>query len=372
MKKKISEGIENFILFIILLVLIQTFLEDLAVMLSWSWPVRKTLVFSGFGFDLFFTLEFLTRYFAALKKGKGIRYLVKERGWIDFLASMPLLLFSSGPAVLAILRGTAFMSAAGMLNILKVVKTVRIARILRLLRILKVFKKIKFVHSSMAQRHLTRIITTVISSLVLSLTAVSFLLAVIRLPDVEADFVEKHRSLAETTGSLLDSGLLPELSGYYFGDQKSVLIVRNSEGTVYSRYDNRHYRQWYGPSDYGYVRSGDMEVFYSLKPLDIRQARDNLLIFLSILAMLTILMLGYSPHFAITVTDPVNIMVRGLSDSSYNLEVLIPEDLAKDDIFQLAKLYNEEYLPLKARTSSSEDGSNLALKMEDFDDLLKT
>ena len=166
--------IENFILFVIFMVLVQTFLEDLAVILSWSWSVRKILIITGFGFDLFFTMEFLTRYFSALKKGKGIQYFVYQRGWIDLIASLPLLLLSSGPAVISLIAGGAFVTGAGMLNMLKVVKTVRIARILRLLRLLKVFKKIKFVHSSMAQRHLTRIITTVISSLVLALTAVFF------------------------------------------------------------------------------------------------------------------------------------------------------------------------------------------------------
>ena len=147
--------IENCILFVIFLVLVQTFVEDLAVLLSWSWGVRRTLIISGFAFDLFFTLEFLVRYFAALKKGRGLTYMVHERGWVDLVASLPLLLLSSGPAVLALSTGGAAAGAGGFLNILKVVKTVRIARILRLLRLLKVFKKIKFVNSVMAQRHMT-------------------------------------------------------------------------------------------------------------------------------------------------------------------------------------------------------------------------
>jgi len=371
MKEKTKDLIENFILFVILLVLIQTFLEDMAVILSWSWGIRKILVFTGFGFDLFFTVEFLTRYFSAIKRGEGIKYVLKERGWIDLIASMPLLLLSSGPAVVSILEGSAFIGAAGMLNILKVVKTVRIARILRLLRLLKIFKKIKFVHSAMAQRHLTRIITTVISSLVLSLTVVSFLLTLFHSSDADLDFVKKHESLISTAVDLQDKDLLTFYGDSLFESQDSVLIVRTGEGTVYSRYNNRHYSQWYGPSDYGYVRQGNMELFYNLKPIYVGEAIHNLLIFLSILLMLGVLMLFYSPHFAMTVTDPVNIMIKGFSDSSYNLEVLIPKDLSEDDIFQLARLYNEEYLPLKARNSTSENASNLSLKLEDFDDLLK-
>ena len=370
MKEKTSSAIENFILFIILLVLVQTFMEELAVVLSWSWSIRKTLIFTGFGFDLFFTLEFLVRYFSALKKGEGLRYLLKRQGWIDLIASMPLLLLSSGPALISVLEGHAFIGAAGMLNILKVVKTVRIARILRLLRLLKFFKKIKFVHSSMAQRHLTRIITTVISTMVLSLTLITFLVHLVDIPSAANDFVSKHEALIQTASDLKEKDLLTWYGNSLFEGQDSVLIVRSSEGTIYSRYRNSEYRSWFGPSDYGYVQQGDLEIFYSLKPLFAGESADNLIIFMAILVMLILLMLLYSPHFAMTVTDPINIMAKGFRESSYNLEVLIPEDLKEDDIFRLAKLYNEEYLPMKARNNSSESGSSLELKLEDFDDLL--
>ncbi len=371
MKEKTSNAIENFILFIIFLVLVQTFLEDLAVLLSLSWNVRKTLIFTGFGFDLFFTCEFLVRYFSALKKGRGTRYFIRERGWIDLIASLPLLLLSSGPAVISVLEGSAYIGAAGMLNILKVVKTVRIARILRLLRLLKIFKKIKFVNSPMAQRHLTRIITTVIASLVLALTAGSFLLAQFDTADAETRYVESHEAILDTAVDLKENDLLTWYGSSLFENQKSILIVRNEEGTIYSRETNSFYRTWYGPSDYGYVSKGGMEMFYSMKPIYVGESKSNLMIFMAILVMLTVLLLFYSPHFAITVTDPLNIMIKGFSDSSYNLEVLIPKDLEEDGIFRLSRLYNEEYLPMKARNNSRETGSNLTLKLEDFDDLLK-
>ncbi|MDA3957906.1 ion transporter [Oceanispirochaeta sp.] len=367
---KLKESIENIILFVIFLVLVQTFTEDLAVFLGWSWDIRRTLVFTGFAFDLFFSVEFLVRYFASLKKGNTLHYMIRERGWVDLVASLPLLMLSSGPAVLALMQGSAFVGAAGMLNILKVVKTVRIARILRLLRLLKVFKKIKFVNSPMAQRHVTKIITTVVSSFVLTMTAASFILAIVPVKDVEKDFIEKHRVMAQTAdrlaGSVGDRALIEEFEEY-----ESVLILRTSEGTLYTRYDNDFYKKWYGPSDYGYIRSGGVELFYNLKPLHAGGAGDNLLIFVSILLMLIILMVTYSPHFALTVTDPVNIMLRGMSDSSYNLEVLIPDEYESDGVYRLARQYNEEYLPLKARNSDMEQGANLALKVDNIEDLFK-
>jgi hypothetical protein len=197
-------------------------------------------------------------------------------------------------------------------------------------------------------------------------------ISLVQTPSAENDYINKHEALIRTAADLEEKNLLASYGKSLFDVQDSVLIVRNEEGTIYSRYSNREYRKWFGPSDYGYVRSGDLEIFYSMKPLFGGESAANLMIFLSILMMLTMLMLLYSPHFAITVTDPINIMAKGFRDSSYNLEVLIPADLKEDDIFQLAALYNEKYLPLKARSTSRESGSSLELKLEDFEDLLKS
>ncbi len=365
---KPKDFIENFILFVIFLVLIQTFLDDFSVAMCWSWHARKVLVFSGFAFDLFFSLEFLIRYFAALSRGKAVHYIYREQGWIDFLAAFPLLFFSSGPAFLSVLQGGVFLGAGGFLNVLKVVKTVRIARVLRLLRLLKVFKKIKFVNSRMAQRHVTRIVTTAISSFVLTMTAVSFLGSMFPVLSREDEFMGKQEETARIAQLLLDEGKLARMQSEFKNDA-SVLIIQNSQGSLYSRYDNAYYNYWFGHGDYGTVKAGDIILFYSLKSVYARESVNNLIVFFSIIGMLLILMLSYSPHFAMTITDPVNIMYRGLSDPSYNLEVLIPGEFRDDDVFRLAGEFNREYLPLKAR--NTEETGGLALKVDDIDELFK-
>ncbi len=365
---KPRDFIENCVLFVIFLVLIQTFLDDLSVVMSWSWPARRMLIVSGFVFDLFFSLEFLIRYFAALGKGRGIHYIYREQGWIDFLAAFPLLFFSSGPALLSVLQGGVFMGAGGFLNVLKVVKTVRIARVLRLLRLLKVFKKIKFVNSRMAQRHMTRIVTTAISSFVLTMTLVSFLSSFFPVLNGEEEYMKKQEDSARIAQFFWDGGEPGRISGE-FKDDESVLIIQGPRGSLYSRYDNAHYRYWFGPGDYGTVKAGDIILFYSLKSLYARESVNNLIIFFSIIGMLLLLMLSYSPHFAMTITDPVNIMYQGLSDPSYNLEVLVPGEFQSDDIFRLAREYNREYLPLKAR--NTRDSGGLVLKVDNIEDLFK-
>lgn len=89
--------LENIVVVAILLVLVQTFLEDYAVIAGWSWDIRRVLLFTGFGFDLFFTVEFLTRLYVSFVNRRAGRYFWHERGWIDLLASIPLLLLNSGP-----------------------------------------------------------------------------------------------------------------------------------------------------------------------------------------------------------------------------------------------------------------------------------
>ena len=46
--------LESVVVVAILLVLVQTFLEDFAVLSDWIWSSRRILVITGFAFDLFF------------------------------------------------------------------------------------------------------------------------------------------------------------------------------------------------------------------------------------------------------------------------------------------------------------------------------
>ena len=348
MGKKNRNFMESIVLVVIVLVLIQTFLDDLSVISGWSWDIRKILIFTGFGFDLFFTAEFLLRFFDALLKRKVKIYFLFERGWIDLAASIPLLILNSGPSVYALLTGTVFAGSVKMLNILKVVKAVRIARILRLLRLLKIFKQIKFADSVMTQRHSTRIITTIVTSLILVVTLSSLLFSFVSINDTEDKFSQAQFSTAGFISSEPESIEAKNIFTDYCENQTSLLIVKKGALTLYSRFSDSYYLKYYGPSDYNNVKLNGYEFFFDLKPVQKRQARESLIYFIIILAMIMAIMITYSPHFAITVSDPVNVMIKGLSEKSYNLEVSIPENLKKDDIFILAQKFNEEYLPLKA------------------------
>src|SRR5690606_27697147 len=60
---------ESLLTLAIVWVLLQTFLEDFSIVLGWSWPIRRVLVFTGLFFDVFFTVEFVLRYVAAVSQG---------------------------------------------------------------------------------------------------------------------------------------------------------------------------------------------------------------------------------------------------------------------------------------------------------------
>ena len=250
MDKKITDFLEGLVILIIILVLIQTFLEDLSVLLAWTWSSRRVLLITGFFFDLFFTVEFLIRTYSALSRGDLKRYLGQGLGWIDFLASVPLLILSSGPGMVMVLSGSGILfSGGGVLNILKIVKTVRIARILRLLRVLKIFKQIKNVNSIMAQRHLMKITATSVSTLVLTLFFFNLIAGTVGMPQAGKILEEQYRGTMTSFTSLRKTGGTAEAAASASRQQPDLLIIKEGETTLYSRYDNDYFGLNFGPGE---------------------------------------------------------------------------------------------------------------------------
>jgi hypothetical protein len=63
-------------------------------------------------------------------------------------------------------------------------------------------------------------------------------------------------------------------------------------------------------------------------------------------------------------------MRRGLEETDYNLEVKVPARYQGDDVFELARLYNEKYLPLKDRTQNQDGESVIQLDLGDVSRIL--
>jgi len=370
-RNPVADLLESIVTVIIVLVIIQTFLEDFAVVQGWSQQRQRILLFTGFFFDLFFTVEFLVRLYNSMTRRAAAKYLFRERGWIDFLASVPLLMLSSGPPVLAYLFAeTAILGFGGILNMLKLIKAIRIARILRLLRIVKIFRSIKYADSPMAQRHMARIITISTTIIVFCFAGYSILGEAVPTVGVDssAHAVEQHltakieESDAETVRD--DLGILGEYAS----------IIRRGGETMHARYDTSYYRENFQVGDYALKRRGETEVIFDrriiMEALAKSRAWQNLFFFGVVVLMIMVYLVFYSPHFALTVSDPIHVMYRGLSERDYNLEVKIPEPYAEDDVFRLADAYNEVFLPLKDRTQEVEAPEQSELKLDDIKDIL--
>jgi hypothetical protein len=364
--------LESLVIAAILLVLVQTFLEDYAVLSGWNVDIRNKLLLAGFFFDLFFTIEFLIRFYYALMGRRVGRYLTLERGWIDFLASIPLLMFNSGPFALTLLTGGGIaLGLGGILNLLKVIKAIRIARILRFLRIIKIFRKIKNVSSPMAQRHVASITAISVTVTVVCLLFFTFFSTTLRINGLDTAFSDQQAATAdyleEKTDDPGDFVLALETLRQ---TRTNLLIVKYRGQTLFSRFSNDYYSQSFAPGDYSYLSRDGLELFFDQRSYVSQLSRESILFFVIVVLVVLAYLLIYSPHFALTVTDPIHVMRRGLEETDYNLEVKVPERYQRDDIFELAKLYNEKYLPLKDRAQHEEGESLIQLDLAEVSHIL--
>lgn len=364
---KTRSFLESLVLVVIVLVLIQTFLEDFAVLRDWSVGARMRLLFLGLALDIFFTVEFVTRSYDAVCRRRFSWYFWGERGWIDLLASVPLLLFNSGPAAMAILAGGLSVAGiGGTLNILKVVKAIRVARVLRLLRALKVFRKIKNTDSIMAQHHVAAVSTMGVSVFVFVLLLLAAGGAVVSVDSLELEYQERMQKAFVYIEEHDLRG--PELRSFaqYAG---GILTVERDGDVVYSRGTSRDYQFGYAATDYVVLERGGLMMFVDIKPLNRQQAASNLRYFIVIVVLVLSYMLIYSPRFALTVTDPIHVMARGMEEKNYNLEVRIPPEHGDHDIYRLARLYNRVFLPMKDRENAGAEQETSQLTMGDVKDL---
>lgn len=364
---KTRSFLENLVLVVIIAVLVQTFLEDFAILRDWSAAARLRLLFLGLALDIFFTVEFVVRSYDAVQNNRFSRYFWIERGWIDLLASVPLLLFNSGPAALAVLAGGLSVAGiGGSLNILKVVKAIRVARVLRLLRALKVFRKIKNTDSVMAQHHVAAVSTMSVTIFVFVLLVLAAGGAVVTTRSLELDYQQRlERAFAYVEEENLSRDQL-----YRFLETIGGVLILERDGTaLYSRYSNAEYRRAFTATDYAVIERAGLLMFVDTKPLNRQNASSNLRYFVVIVILVLGYVLLYSPRFAMTVTDPIHVMARGMEEKTYNLEVLIPPEYRDHDVYQLANLYNRVFLPMKDRENAGSESESSQLTMGDVQDL---
>jgi len=431
MEKQKTGFWETLIFIAIILVIGQTFLEELGVLRGWRVKTRHLLIFSGLFFDLLFTIEYLVRQIRAALKKEGLRYFFKSRGWIDLISSIPLLLLNSLPQTLRIVLAAEGDDGAlpAFVNLMKVVKAVRITRVLRFIRTIKLFGKIHNADSVMAQRHISRLASLLVLSIIAVLILGSFLGTGI---DEERTIAERTARFEMVTAAAWGHSLLmkpqeavqialaagkgatvsvysvtnskggpvalrPDLDSEEMGrllgivlplpgaskifdsayltrllasEQYCLSVSLNGKGRVYQRVKESRFRDYYDRDDFFTCKTGKLLFYVSLKDIRRVEATQNLLSLFLILTIVLCLIVVYTKHFAQTVSDLIHVMKRGMSEPDYNLQVKIREQYKEDEVFQLAALYNDEWLSVKDRYrplgDSDSRNSASSITLDDF------
>lgn len=365
---KLNKYFENFILVCIILVLIQTFLEDYSYIKFWNPYLRRWILISGFVFDLIFSIEFIIRTIVGIKNKSFYKYFFYERGWVDFLSSLPLLLLNSGPYMYFILTNQ-FLSAAsiGVLNILKVVKAVRVARVLRLVRILKIFRKIQNTESIMAQRHIAKIITIGVFSIITILFVFSFTPLnnysnlILEKKQVYKEYIRVYETIKNKNvnlNSLNDFKLLKEI---FINDDDFIKIKYNDQ-IVFVNPKARYYDF----QDVDSFNIGNYKIMYSLYNINVLKAEETIKYFLIIITLVLAYLLIYTRHFAQTVSDVIFILFKGIKQKDYFLEIKIPKYYKEDEIFKFAEFYNNIYLPAKQKLYFKKNKTKSKINFDDI------
>jgi hypothetical protein len=359
-----NQRIEGFLTIAIFAVLALTVLEEAAVLAHAGRAFMDGLTVAGFLFDLLFTVEFLARFFSALAKGEARDYIAKRLGWIDFLASIPLLVLVSGPAFYALLAGSSWAASRGALGLLKALKSVRVARVLRMLRALKLARSVKFADSVTAQRLVVKAITIGTVAYVSASMLLTTASALGSMPGLERGMAEVREAYAKAAlaAPIGPSGYEPP--GFVHPE---LLLLREGEVVLYAR-------PGFDPAQYAgeveYYSAGGRELVMGLESEAAERALFNLFSFIVILFIFAGYLAVFGPFFATRVSDPVNVVRKGLEEPDYHLEAKIPEADEGDDVARLARAYNEAYLPIKGRGSPEQASGRSVIGLEGFDDLL--
>lgn len=361
---------ENLILVAIVLVIVHTFLYDLGILLRWRMDVKNLIILAGLFFDTLFTVEFIVRSIVRGRKKQLLAYWLYQRGWVDFLSSIPLLVFSSGPQVFLLFSvGTGEgLAAIGVLNILKIVKAIRVTRVLRLIRVMKIFGKIKNADSKMAQHHTSTISTIAVSIVLFVIIIFTFIFG-----DPLGQAVDERRVYYE---DLIDVVVTDTANSELLVDilsQDELSLSLSADGTaLFTKIPGELWEAVLSYEDYIEVEKSGYDLTVTVEDINRKSALYSIRVFSIIIALVAGFMLFYTRHFVQTISDVLFVVNRGFRERGYTLQVKIPKQYKDHEIFDLARFYNERYLPAKSkRIHKSKLKKESALSMKDLLDFGK-
>ncbi|MBN2322957.1 MAG: hypothetical protein JXQ30_04420 [Spirochaetes bacterium] len=340
-KSYLGRFFEGLFLILIILVILQTFSEEVAAFLGFGVLWRKRLLFAGFGFDLIFTVEFITRLGRSRARRGAGTYLVREFGFVDLLSSVPLLLLHSGPLLFSYFSGSfGLFASLGVLNLLKAVKIIRVTRILRFLRTLKLFGKTR-PRYIMTSRYVARALVIVTSVMILSLIGFTYV-------DNGNVMGSKSEETARILQNYVSNEKEPRFDRLLTGGD-SILFIEHEGGLVYQGVSKGEFEDYFFDDDY-FKRSIDgYEVTFSLRDRTRLHSFVNLLVYTMIIGAILLLTTLYRGHFNRHISNNVGVMLKGFKTEAYSTPVRIAKRSSDLEIYDLADQYNRKWLQVKRR-----------------------
>ncbi len=336
---------ENFFLVIIIFSIIQLFLEEFAAIGNWLVSTRHILIYIGFAFDLIFTIEFIIRLIVSSKKGSIGIYLKYQRGWIDFLASVPILIFYSGPMVYYISKIVQVTMVSQLvtfktLKLIRIIRIIRISRILRLLRILKIFGKISKSAANMVKHHVATVATTALSSLIIGLFLIHLLFSLLGWPGLEFFGMQRSKQYSK----MIDKAVV--LAGQFnieinqslnlmFATDKRVLNLTHNQQDIIKKYELDEMLSRYDLNDLMVIEKDTISLWFEVSDINKYIAKTNIEIFLLVLFILAGILFFYSRHFVRYIALPLDAVGQKITDPSYSPKLDIKEAYKEDEVYQI-------------------------------------
>lgn len=359
---------EILVFFMIFFAFSQTILEELSIILIFPGRIRQSILIFGFFFDLFFVIEFLIRLITAIKSKKFIKYLLFDRGFLDLLASLPVLLLYSAPLFFKIMNIKIFKInyihyELYNLTLLKGCRLIIVSGILRLLRIVNIFGNSIYKNSIIAKENIIKGLTIFISIVVLSVTLSNFFFPIISY-DIEKVKNNYQKHLKQTFQFIQMSDELDlnyeninKFTKKYIKEQfesyKDFILLEiktmqdedwGNSIIVYSKYSEKEFREKFIDNDLHTVEFLNIRIVLTNLQYQISKAKLNLIISLIIIFFILFYQIIYGKYFTKNISDKIILMLKGFKNKKQCKKIIYNKNLENSELKQLIEQYNIKWL----------------------------
>jgi hypothetical protein len=272
---------------LIVLSVAATLVEEAAIVTGAVWRVRSLASTACLALDVFFLLEFALRFGKAFFDHRLASYMKAEGGWMDCLAALVPLVFTSGPFLFDATLGLGSTTTIAALGDFRLLRGLGLLRSLRLLRL-------------MGPTPEGRVDTArpTIRTATFALCASLLVLVGAEAASLLGFWPDAHEALSRKrldTLSALRAHPDPDSIEATAAVDSDLLLVRSNGTVVFTRYSAEEYRRRFGPDEIGYLGGKPgIEAFFSLSGELQAQAAATLAAGICALAVLAALSLACS------------------------------------------------------------------------------